>query len=300
MRVYFSDHYTIELPEGHRFPMRKYFLLREALLEQGIVADHELIDPGLASPADLLRAHSQRYVNSVINGTLEPMEIRRIGFPWTQSLVTRSLATVGGCMAATYAALEDGVSGNLAGGTHHAMTDAGEGYCVFNDVAVAIRRLQQEHRVHNVAIVDLDVHQGNGNSEILGSDPGVTVFSMHGAKNYPFRKIPSTVDVELEDDVGDEAYLNLLELHLPVILDRRPDVVFYQCGVDPLFSDRLGRLSLTFDGLMERDRVVLQGCKERNIPVVLNLGGGYAEPITDTIQAQCNTYRVVRRVFPDV
>lgn len=300
MRIFYSDHYTIPLPTGHRFPMEKYGMLREELLAHNIVNADELYDPGCASVDDVTLAHTTRYVDGIVSGTLAPLEIRRIGFPWSLQLVTRSLATVGGCIAASYAALDDGVSGNLAGGTHHAMADAGEGFCVFNDVAVTIRRMQRDGVATSFAIVDLDVHQGNGNSEILGTDPNVTILSIHGAKNYPFRKVPSTIDIELADGTTDDEYLHHLGEVLPAVLDRRPDIVFYQCGVDPLASDSLGRLALTFDGLMRRDRMVLEGCRDRHIPVVLSLGGGYAKPIQDTIRAQCNTYRVVRSVFPGV
>lgn len=296
MRVYYSDHYTIDLPEGHRFPMKKYRMLREALVANNIVAEHELHDPGLADREDVLHAHTERYVDGVINGTLAPLEIRRIGFPWTPSLVTRSLATVNGCWKSTLAALEDGISGNLAGGTHHAMKDAGEGFCVFNDIAVSALKLLRSGRIRRAAIIDLDVHQGNGNSDILGDRSDVTIFSMHGEKNYPFRKVPSTIDIDLPDGTGDGEYLDILAQHLPLILDQGPDIVFYQCGVDPLEQDSLGRLALTFDGLMNRDRMVLEACRDRHIPVMLALGGGYARPIELTVQAQCNTYRVARQV----
>jgi acetoin utilization deacetylase AcuC-like enzyme len=297
MKIFYSDHYTIDLPEGHRFPMRKYRMLRETLLERGIVEQHELFDPGVASREDVLLAHTERYVDGVMTGTLPPLEQRRIGFPWSESLVTRSLATVAGCIASTYAALEDGFSGNLAGGTHHAMSDAGEGFCVFNDCAVSILRLMKEGRIRRAAIVDLDVHQGNGNSEILGMRDDVFVFSMHGAKNYPFRKVPSTLDIDLPDGTGDDEFLSLLEQSLPRVLNFDPDIIFYQCGVDPLEHDALGRLSLTFDGLMQRDEMVLSFCKSHGIPVMMALGGGYADPIDHTINAQCNTYRVAKKVF---
>ncbi|MBU3742371.1 MAG: histone deacetylase [Candidatus Kapabacteria bacterium] len=292
MHVFYSDHYTIDLPEGHRFPMRKYRMLRYALVDAGIITEEELRDAPLIDREDLLLAHTERYVDGVIHGTLDRLEQRRIGFPWTPSLVTRSMATVGGCLASARAALEDGISGNLAGGTHHAMRDAGEGFCVFNDIAVATLKLMQEDRIRTALIIDLDVHQGNGNSDILGGRPDVTIFSMHGAKNYPFRKIASTIDVDLPDGTGDEAYLRILGDHLPHLLDRKPDIAFYQCGVDPLEHDALGRLAMTFDGLMERDRMVLQACHDRHVPVMLALGGGYADPIDNTIQAQLNTYRV--------
>ncbi len=297
MRVFYSDHYTIELPEGHRFPMRKYRLLRQALVEQGIIDTSQLHAPELASREDVLLAHTQRYVDGVMTGTLERLEQRRIGFPWSQGLVDRSLATVGGCLASARAALEDGLSGNLAGGTHHAMRDAGEGFCVFNDIAVATLKLMQEGRVRRVAIVDLDVHQGNGNSEVLGGRNDVYILSVHGAKNYPFRKVPSTVDVDLPDGTGDEEFLEVVERELAPIVDFAPDLVFYQCGVDPLESDALGRLALSFEGLARRDRLVMETFRRRRVPVMLALGGGYANPIELTIRAQCNLYRIAMDVY---
>ena len=280
--------------------MAKYRMLREELLRRGIVQADELHDPGLADLDDVRRAHSTRYLNGVLDGTLDRLEVRRIGFPWSPSLVTRSLATVSGCLHATEAALEDGVSGNLAGGTHHAMRDAGEGYCVFNDLAISTLKLFAEDRVRHVAIIDLDVHQGNGNAEILGNRSDVTIFSMHGERNYPFNRVPSTIDVGLPDGTGDDTFLDTLSAYLPQILDRHPDIVFYQAGVDPLEHDALGRLALTYDGLMARDRLVLETCRDRGIPVMIALGGGYAKPIELTVEAQCNLYSIVREVFPDV
>lgn len=297
MRIYYSDHYTIPLPEGHRFPMRKYRMIREALLARGIIDEGMLADAPLASLDDVRLAHDPAYVDHVVRGTLDRLAIRRIGFPWSEALVQRSLATVGGCLASARSALCDGVSGNLAGGTHHALCGAGEGYCVFNDIAVSIRRLMADGAIRTAAIIDLDVHQGNGNSDILGDDPAVTILSVHGAKNYPFHRVPSTIDVDLADGTEDEAYLAVVDHYVPIVLDRVPDIVFYQCGVDPLVSDALGRLSVSAAGLMERDRRVLRACHDRGIPVMLALGGGYAVPIEDTIEAQCNTYRVVRSIF---
>lgn len=292
MKVFYSDHYTIELPEGHRFPMRKYRMLREELVRRKIIDETQLFSPELAGLEDVMLAHTSRYVHGVLNGTLAPLEQRRIGFPWSQALVARSLATVGGCIASSYAALEDGLSGNLAGGTHHAMRDAGEGFCVFNDIAVATLRLMREGLVRRVAIVDLDVHQGNGNSEILGERDDVYILSVHGAKNYPFRRVPSTVDVDLPDGTGDDEYMHVVRRELEPVLAFQPDIVYYQCGVDPLHADSLGRLSLTHDGLRERDAYVLETFRSRDIPVMLALGGGYATPIEETIEAQCNLYEV--------
>lgn len=297
MRVFYSDHYTIDLPEGHRFPMRKYRMLRHALVEQGIIDESQLSAPALATREDVLLAHTPRYVDGVLTGTLERLEQRRIGFPWSPGLVERSLATVGGCIASARASLQDGLSGNLAGGTHHAMRDAGEGFCVFNDIAVTTLKFFSEGLVRRVAIVDLDVHQGNGNSDILGGRPDVYILSVHGAKNYPFRKVPSTVDVDLPDGTGDDEFLRVVEHELAPILAFGPDLVFYQCGVDPLIDDALGRLSLSFEGLARRDRLVMETFRRRGIPVMLALGGGYANPIELTINAQCNLYRIAMDVY---
>lgn len=297
MRVFYSDHYTIDLPDGHRFPMRKYRMLRYALLEHGIIEESQLVAPELATREDVLLAHTQRYVDGVLAGTLDRLEQRRIGFPWSPGLVDRSLATVGGCIASARAALEDGISGNLAGGTHHALRDAGEGFCVFNDIAVTTIKLQQEGQIRNVAIVDLDVHQGNGNSDILGGRDDIYILSVHGAKNYPFRKVPSTVDVDLPDGTGDAEFLEIVERELQPIVRFAPDLVFYQCGVDPLETDALGRLALTFEGLARRDRLVLETFRRIGVPVMMALGGGYADPIEDTVQAQCNLYRVAMDIY---
>jgi acetoin utilization deacetylase AcuC-like enzyme len=205
---------------------------------------------------------------------------------------------VGGCLAAARAALEFGAAGNLAGGTHHAHRNAGEGYCVFNDIAVSFMNLRHENLISRAAIVDLDVHQGNGNSSILGGREDVFIFSMHGEKNYPFRKVPSTLDIGLRDGTGDEEFLELLEKALPQVFAFEPEMVFYQAGVDPLKEDSLGKLSLTLDGLMRRDHMVLSECRKRGIPVSLSMGGGYAKPIALTVEAHVGTYRMVREVFP--
>lgn len=297
MRVFYSERYTIDLPDGHRFPMEKYRLIRLALLREGVVRDSELMEPPLATHDQLLLAHSPDYVDAICSGSASPDVIRRIGFPWSEGLVLRSLATVGGALAAAEAALQDGVSGNLAGGTHHALRNSGEGYCVFNDLAVVALWLLGRKQVRRVAIIDLDVHQGNGNSEILGGREDVFIFSMHGAKNYPFRKVPSTLDVALPDHTSDAEFLDALALHLPKVFDFQPDIVLYQAGVDPLKEDALGRLALTHQGLMERDRMVLTACKRLGIPVSLALGGGYAKPIELTVEAHVGTYKVVREIF---
>ncbi len=287
----------IELPEGHRFPMQKYQMVREGLLAEKLFTPDELIKPELPSRETMLLAHTSRYLTAVCEGTLEPKEVRRIGFPWSEALVRRSLASVGGCIEAAQEALRSGVSGCLAGGTHHANADWGEGYCVFNDIAVAVLKLFQENSIERAAIVDLDVHQGNGNSAILGSRDDTFIFSMHGEKNYPFQKVPSTLDIGLPDDTRDEEYLYLLEKALPRVFDFGPDIVFYQAGVDPLKEDLLGRLSLSQAGLAERDRMVLSACKRHGVPVALLLGGGYSRPVELTVEAHIQTYRVVKEIF---
>ncbi|MBL8016017.1 MAG: histone deacetylase [Ignavibacteria bacterium] len=297
MKVFYSDHYEVPLPDGHKFPMEKYRQVREQLLKENILEDSELFEPDLPSRDTMLLAHSAEYYDSFEAGTIDPKIIRRIGLPWSRELFYRSLASVGGAIGAARSALESGIGGNLAGGTHHAFRDHGEGFCVFNDFAVVILNLIKCGLIHRAAIVDLDVHQGNGNSAILGANPDVFIFSMHGAKNYPFTKVASTLDVPLDDDTNDEEYLTLLKKNLPAIFEFRPDIILYQAGVDPLKEDSLGRLGLTKDGLMERDRYVLSECKSRGIPVSLGLGGGYSKPITHSVDAYCRTYRVVKELF---
>lgn len=277
--------------------MEKYRQVREQLLKENILEDSELFEPELPSRDTMLLAHSAEYYDSFEAGTIDPKIIRRIGLPWSRELFYRSLASVGGAIGAARSALDTGIGGNLAGGTHHAFHDHGEGFCVFNDFAVVILNLIKCGLIHRAAIVDLDVHQGNGNSAILGSNPDVFIFSMHGAKNYPFTKVASTLDVPLEDDTNDEEYLTLLKKNLPAIFEFRPDIILYQAGVDPLKEDSLGRLALTKEGLIDRDRYVLSECRSRGIPVSLGLGGGYSKPIMHSVDAYCGTYRVVKELF---
>ena len=297
LRIFYTDRYTVELPAGHRFPMSKYRLVREALVREGLLRESELVEPELPGRDVIALAHTRAYVDALCDGTIDPRAMRKIGFPWSPALVTRSLASVGGALAAAEEALLTGVSGNLAGGTHHAQADAGEGYCVFNDLAVVVKHLLATGHVERVAIVDLDVHQGNGNAAILAGTPQCFVFSMHGAKNFPFRKVPSTLDVALDDGAGDEEFLAALDAHLPRALAFEPDLVLYQAGVDPLHEDTLGRLSMSLEGLRERDRRVLLACRRAGVPVSLALGGGYADPIALTVEAHVGTYRMVREVF---
>jgi acetoin utilization deacetylase AcuC-like enzyme len=298
VRVHFSDHHVVALPAGHRFPMGKYARLRALLRERGLVRDEELV-PSPPAPAWALElAHDAAYVRAVLDGTLDERAQRVLGFPWSEALVARSLASAGGTLAAARAALEDGIAGNLAGGTHHAFRDHGSGYCVFNDLAVAALAVLAEGRVGRVLIVDVDVHQGDGTAAILAGDERVFTLSVHGAKNFPFRKQRSTLDVELPDGTGDEAYLMALAPVLMRAFDAaRPDLVLVQAGVDPLADDKLGRLSLSLDGLAARDEQILATCKTRGVPVALTLGGGYADPIDKSVEAHAQTYAVARRLF---
>jgi len=296
MRVYYSDTFNLPLPEGHRFPGQKYGMLRTRLLREGLVAPGELYLSPLAGDADIARSHDAAYIAAFETGTLGDKAMRRIGFPWSAHLVTRTRASTGGAIASARAALADGISGQLAGGTHHAHYDFGAGYCIYNDQAVAALCAIANEWAERVAVVDLDVHQGDGTAAILGPHPGVFVFSMHGEKNFPFRKYDSDLDVPLPDGMEDDAYLRTLAEHLPAVFGFKPDLLLYQAGVDPLAEDKLGRLALTHDGLMARDEMVLGECARRGIPVAMAIGGGYANPIAPSVAAYANTYRVVRRI----
>ena len=297
MKLYYSDLYTIDLPQGHRFPMSKYTKLRHNLLHKGIVAETDLQSVVPCSKDILQLAHSEEYIDAIFNGTADYMTIRKIGFPWSESLVKRSCATVGGAISSALTALEYGISGNLAGGTHHAMTSSGEGFCVFNDFAVVSRFLLKEKRVTKIAVIDLDVHQGNGNSEMLGNDDSIFIFSMHGEKNYPFKKIPSTIDIGLNDNTTDDEYLQTLKDVLPKVLEFSPDIILYQAGVDPLKEDALGRLSLTMNGLKERDTLVFESAFQRGIPVSIAIGGGYCKDIDITVEAYSQIFTSAISVF---
>ncbi len=297
MRAFYCDHYEVPLPAGHRFPMPKYRMTRKLLLSRGLLEESRISPSQPVERDALVLAHDAGYVDRVLTGNLDDAELRRIRFPWSPMLVERSRASVGGTLAAAKYALEHGIAGNLAGGTHHAYADRGEGYCVFNDIAVAIRALQAERRIDRAVVVDLDVHQGNGTAAIFDGDPTVFTFSMHGEHNFPFRKHPSSRDVGLPDGTGDDEYLEALFRHLPEVLEAASaDILFYQAGVDPLAEDALGRLSLTLRGLLERDRMVLEAATARSLPVVLTLGGGYARPIEKTCEAHANTYAVAREL----
>jgi acetoin utilization deacetylase AcuC-like enzyme len=294
LHLWSSAAYAIPLPDGHRFPMAKYALLRDGALAEGLVPPERLHDPPRAPLDDLLLVHTPEYVAQVTAGTLPYIEQRRIGLPWSEAFVERAYRVVRGTCEAAEAALQHGVAMNLAGGTHHAFPHRGEGFCTFNDVAVAIRRLQRAGHVRRVAIVDLDVHQGNGTHACFAGDAEVFTFSMHGAKNFPFHKVPGTLDVELDDGTGDDAYLALLAAHLPRVLHAaRADLVVYLAGADPHEHDRLGRLKLTFDGLRRRDWMVLESCREIGLPVCVTIAGGYGRDVRETVRVHLDTVRLL-------
>ena len=278
--------------------MEKYRLLRELLLARGVLPPSWLTPSVPLEREHLERVHTPRYLDALWTGTLSEAEVRRLGFPWSEGLLQRSRASVGGTVGAAQSALEEGIAGNLAGGTHHAFPDHGEGYCVFNDIAVAIRVLQAQKRIQRAVVVDLDVHQGNGTAAVFEGDDSVFTFSIHGEHNFPFRKQRSRRDVGLPDGTGDSASLDVLSTHLPEVLEAASaDLLFYQAGVDPLAEDTLGRMSLTHAGMRERDRLVLEAAWHRGLPLVLTLGGGYAKPITATLEAHVGTYEMALSVF---
>jgi acetoin utilization deacetylase AcuC-like enzyme len=271
-------------------------LLRDKITRETTLGSASLVASPLARRDDLLTVHAEAYVDAVFDGSLEPAAVRRIGLPWSDALVTRSVTTVGGSLAAAREALVSGISGQLAGGTHHAHRDFGSGFCVFNDLAVTTTILLREGRVDRVAIVDLDVHQGDGTAAILAAEPRAFTLSIQGQKNFPFRRMISSRDVELPDGTEDRAYLAALADALDDVIAFRPDLVLYLSGADPLAVDRLGRLSLTLDGLMERDRFVFETFRRRGIPVSIAIGGGYGEPISATVEGYANTFRAAREV----
>ncbi len=288
--LFYTDHCVFPLPEGHRFPLRKYRLIRELLEQDG---SFDLRPAPLASAGSIELAHDSEYVRNFIRGELPPAVMRRIGFPWSPELVERTLASVGGTLAATEIAMEKGFGGTLAGGTHHAFRSEGAGYCVFNDIAVAIETLRSRGTCTRFAVVDLDVHQGDGTAQIFQDDPSVFTFSMHGGKNFPFKKQRSKIDVELPDGTADDEYLSRLGIVLPQVLASGPEIIFYQAGVDPLVSDKLGRLNISMEGLRRRDAMVFGAAQEQGIPTVVTLGGGYSDPIEHTAEAHAQTFRTV-------
>jgi len=288
-RLWYCDHHAFPLPAGHRFPVAKYRLVRERLAATGLF-EFEPAPP--ADAAVIAKAHAADYVRRFLEGKLDAAAMRRIGFPWSEGLVRRTLVSVGGTLKACDDALAKGWGGNLAGGTHHAFHAEGSGFCVFNDIAVAIRHLGRR-----AAVVDLDVHQGDGTAEIFEEDAEVFTLSIHGEKNFPFRKRASKLDIGLADGTGDDEYLTVLETALPRVFEFAPEVVFYQSGVDGLADDTLGRLKLTLEGLARRDHLVVAACRDAGLPLIITLGGGYSSPIEKTAEAHAQTFAVAARIF---
>ncbi len=300
MQIFYTDHFVLPLPDGHRFPMEKYARLRALVDAAGLAGRDALSVPHAATDVELLRAHDRGYLQRVVDGTLAPAEMKRIGFPWTPQMDERSRRSAGATIEACRAALERGVGVNLAGGTHHAFRDRGEGYCVFNDSAVAALAMQAEGRAKRVAILDCDVHQGNGTAAILAEDVSVFTFSIHGANNFPFRKESSDLDIELPDGTTDDEYLVALEDGVCHALSAgRPDLAIYLAGADPFADDRLGRLALTKDGLAARDAMVFSLCRDAGVPVAIAMAGGYARNIGDTVDIHLRTVRLAREMLAD-
>lgn len=298
MFVSYHPDYVIPLPEGHAFPMRKYELLHTLLVAEGLLEPSEVHAPDEVAWETVALVHDRGYLGRLRDGALADAEVRRIGMPWSHALVRRARLAVQGTINAAIAALESSerIAANLAGGTHHALADAGEGYCTLNDVAIAIRWLQREGYIHRALVCDLDVHHGNGTAAIFGGDPMVCTFSMHGERNFPLRKPPSTLDVALADGTQDAEYLALLGAHLPRLLDRHaPDLVFYLAGVDVVAGDRFGRLQLTEPGLAARDRFVIETVAGRSTPLCLVLAGGYASTAQRTAHLHAHAHRAARR-----
>jgi len=299
-KIFYSPYYYADIGEGHVFPIRKFEMVRDKLLAEATIAADEVTQPEPADVNDLKLVHTEDYITRLVNGELTPKEIRRLGLPWSRSLVRRSFHAISGTIEAAKFAIENQVASNLAGGTHHAYPDRGEGFCVLNDVAVAVRVLERDKRAERFLIIDCDVHQGNGTAFIFRNSPEVFTFSMHGAKNYPLFKENSTLDIELADKTGDMEFLATLEQALSRIMSHDPDLIFYLAGADPYERDKLGRLGLTIEGLRQRDEMVLGMARSRGVPVVTTMSGGYAEEIADTVEIHCNTIRAVKAVYSPV
>ena len=292
MKCAYHPSYQVALPPGHPFPMSKYLLLKDQLLAEGILAADDILQPEPLDDETLGLVHTPEYLAKLASGGLTAAEQRRLGLPWSEALWQRSRLASAGTLLAARAALEDGLAGNLAGGTHHAFPDHGEGFCVLNDVAVAIRKLQAERMIERAAIIDLDVHQGNGTAAIFEADDEVFTFSMHGERNYPLAKMRSNLDVPLEDGVGDAEYLDALQRHLPTVLDMaNADIVFYLAGVDVGAGDRYGKLALTEEGIRQRDRWVIETVRSRGAPLGIVLAGGYAATRARTAELHAHAFR---------
>jgi acetoin utilization deacetylase AcuC-like enzyme len=299
MKIFHSDAYQLNLPARHTFPIEKYRLLRERIQASGLVADDRLAAAPAVGDADILRVHDADYIERLEQGRLTGREIRRIGFPWSPQLVRRAKHSVGATLAAARAALAEGLGIHLGGGTHHAFPDHGQGYCVLNDVAIALRALQAMGQVRTAVVIDGDVHQGNGTAAIFSQDSRVFTFSIHGRNNFPSRKVPGDLDIALDDDASDDDYLEALEAGLAQALTAGIfDLAVYLAGADPYHDDRFGRLALSMDGLARRDRLVLERCRRFALPTVITMSGGYARQIADTVAIHFQTVAIAAALFP--
>lgn len=298
LKIAYHEIYQHPLPEGHRFPMEKYELIPKQLLHEGIVTEANFFAPEPTTEEDILRAHDIEYWTRMKNLELTPSEMRKVGFPLSAQLVEREMRIAQGTIDCALYALQYGVALNVAGGTHHAFTNKGEGFCLLNDIAIAANYLLDKTLAKQILVVDLDVHQGNGTAEIFKDENKVFTFSMHGEKNYPLRKEKSDLDIGLPDGTNDESYLKILRDTLPKLIDNlQPDFIFYLSGVDVLATDKLGRLGMSLQGCRERDRFVLESCKKHQIPMAVSMGGGYSPKISDIIEAHTNTFRLAQEIF---
>ncbi|GAA5027941.1 histone deacetylase [Marivirga lumbricoides] len=298
LKIAYRKEYTHPLPENHRFPMEKYNLLPEQLLYEGTISNDNLFAPGFLTEGNILSTHDAVYWQKLKTLSLSRQEERKTGFPLSQALVDRERIINQGTIEAADYALKHGVAMNIAGGTHHAFTDRGEGFCLLNDIAIASNYLLNSNKAKKILVVDLDVHQGNGTAQIFRDEPRVFTFSMHGKSNYPMHKELSDLDIALEDGCDDKTYLTLLENHLPQLIDEvEPDFIFFQSGVDVLETDKLGRLGMTIHGCKRRDKVVFELCYKNKIPVVASMGGGYSAKISHILEAHANTYRIAQEIF---
>lgn len=298
LKIAYHPIYRHPLPEGHRFPMEKYELLPQQLLHEGTCTNANFFEPSKPNDKYILAVHEPEYYYDLVNITLDQRAARKIGFPLSEVLVEREVIIADGTIKASLQALEHGIAMNIAGGTHHAYTNRGEAFCLLNDQAIGSRYLQNKGLAKKILIVDLDVHQGNGTAEIFQNDKSVFTFSMHGKSNYPFKKEISDLDIALDNDTEDSTYLDLLKSTLPKLIDQeQPDFIYYLCGVDVISSDKLGKLGLSIEGCKERDRFVLQSCKDHNIPVMCSMGGGYSPDIKTIVNAHANTFRLAQEIF---
>lgn len=298
IKLAFSDKYIYELPEGHRFPIEKYELVKQQLVHEGTITDEQVYNPGLASDVQILKVHTAQYWESLKTLSLDKKAIRKIGLPVTRCSLKRAQNSVAGTISAARYALKDGVGINLAGGTHHAYAGHGEGFCVLNDIAISAMGILSEDEAASILVIDLDVHQGNGTAKIFENDKRVFTFSMHGENNYPLHKEKSDLDVALPLNCDDDYYLQQLKNILPqLIASVSPDIIYFQAGVDVLATDKLGKLALTKHGVKQRDEFVIKSCHINKIPLVITMGGGYSQKLTDLVEAHCNTFRTALSIY---